>query len=251
MNETSACAWCTAVPLNAIRFLRHFWMCKTVSKQISISGWNINGMYRRNNGANLCKMNDDSLNGVMKSDIVFLSETHLSYKDTLSHDGYKCFLNCRSNESRKRRGVLAVFIKRSILTGITLVDKSLSELMWFKMNSKFFGFEKDLFICFLYISPSNSTYAKKKSGLDKQIFSKLDDDIVKYSNQGEIMLMGDFNAHINCNEQDFIRNDSDSILDSFLPKHYIADSVQMFINTQVNQNTNSYSKSIIDVIVVN
>ena len=221
-------------------------MCKTVSKQISISGWNINGMYRRNNGANLYKMDDDSLNGVMKSDIVFLSETHLSYKDTLSHDGYESFLNCRSNESRKRRGGLAVFIKRSILTGITLVDKSLSELMWFKMNSKFFGFEKDLFICFLYITPSNSTYVKK-SGLDKQIFSKLDDNIVKYSNQGEIMLMGDLNAHINCNEQDFIRNDSDSILDSFLPKNDIADSVQIFRNTQVNQTTNSYVKSIIEL----
>jgi hypothetical protein len=38
------------------------------------------------------------------------------------------------------------------------------------------------------------------------------------------MLMGDLNAHINCNEPDFIRNDSDSILDSFLPKNYIADS---------------------------
>ena len=221
-------------------------MCKTVSKQISISGWNINGMYRRNNGANLYKMDDDSLNGVMNSDIVFLSETHLSYKDTLSHDGYESFLNCRSNESRKRRGGLAVFIKRSILTGITLVDKSLSELMWFKMNSKFFGFEKDLFICFLYITPSNSTYVKK-SGLDKQIFSKLDDNIVKYSNQGEIMLMGDLNAHINCNEQDFIRNDSDSILDSFLLKNDIADSVQIFRNTQVNQTTNSYVKSIIEL----
>ena len=96
------------------------------------------------------------------------------------------FLNCRSVESRKRRGGFAVFIKRSIWTGITLVDKSLSELMWFKMNSKFFGFEKDLFICFLYISPSNSTYVTN-SDLDKQIFPKLDEDIVKYSNQGEIM----------------------------------------------------------------
>jgi len=63
--------------------------------------------------------------------------------------------------------------------------------------------------------------------MDKQIFSKRDDDIVKYSNQGKIMLMEDLNAHINCNEPDFIRNDSDSILDSFLPKNYIADSVQI------------------------
>ncbi len=70
---------------------------------------------------------------------------------------------------------------------------------------------------------------------------------MKYSNQGEIILMGDLNAHINCNEQDFIRNDSHGILDSFLPKYYIADSVQICINTQVNQTTNSYGKSIIEL----
>jgi hypothetical protein len=53
--------------------------------------------------------------------------------------------------------------------------------------------------------------------------------------------------NINCNEQDFIRNDSDSILDSFLLKNDIADSVQIFRNTQVNQTTNSYVKSIIEL----
>ena len=41
--------------------------------------------------------------------------------------------------------------------------------------------------------------------LDKQIFSKLEADIT-------IMLMGDLNAHINCDEHDFIINDSDNIL---------------------------------------
>jgi hypothetical protein len=87
--------------------------------------------------------------------------------------------------------------------------------------------------------------------LDKQIFSKLDDDIVKYSNQGEIMLMRDFNAHINCNEQDFIRNDSDSILDSFLPKNYIADSVQIFIHKLIKLQTVMVNQLLNYVIVVN
>lgn len=34
---------------------------------------------------------------------------------------------------------------------------------------------------------------------------------VKYNTKGEVMLMGDINAHINCNETDFIINDSDNV----------------------------------------
>lgn len=83
--------------------------------------------------------------------------------------------------------------------------------MWFKLNAHFFGLERDLFICFLYISPSNSSFVQKRD-LDKQIFSKLEADIAKYSLRGDIMLMGDLNAHINCDEHDFIINDSDNIL---------------------------------------
>ena len=42
------------------------------------------------------------------------------------------------------------------------------------------------------------------------------------------MQMGDINAHINCNETDFIINDSDNVLDSFLPNNYIGDSMPKF-----------------------
>ena len=54
--------------------------------------------------------------------------------------------------------------------------------------------------------------------------------------------MGDINAHINCNETDLIINDSDNVLDSFLPKNYIADSMQVLRNTQIPQTTNLYLK---------
>jgi hypothetical protein len=53
-------------------------------------------------------------------------------------ENYKCYINCRSNEPSKKRGGLAVFIKRQISTGITLVDKSMTEIMWFKLNASKF-----------------------------------------------------------------------------------------------------------------
>ena len=52
----------------------------------------------------------------------------------------------------KKRGGLAVFIKRQISTGITLVDKSMTEIMWFKLNAHFFGLERDLFFIYIYFT---------------------------------------------------------------------------------------------------
>ena len=181
-------------------------MCKSVMKQLSITGWNIHGVFQKSSGAKINKIDDNDFKTHMASDILFLSETHTSYADTLTCEGYKCFLNCRSNCPSKKRGGFAVFIKRNILPGISLVDKTLSELMWFKLNANLFGFIRDLFVCFMYIAPVNSSYVKS-TGLDKQVFAKLEEDIVRYNLKGDIMSMGDLNVHINSDDCDFIYKD--------------------------------------------
>jgi hypothetical protein len=70
---------------------------------------------------------------------------------------------------------------------------------------------------------------------------------MKYNTKGEVLLMGDINPHINCNETDFIINHSDNVLDSFLPKNYIVDSMQVLRSTQIPQTANSYSKSLLEI----
>jgi hypothetical protein len=72
-----------------------FQMCKKVSKYISITSWNVNGLYRRSNGERLCKLDDDSVHTFMKSDIVCLSETHATKQDILKYEGYKCYTSWR------------------------------------------------------------------------------------------------------------------------------------------------------------
>ena len=57
----------------------------------------------------------------------------------------------------------------------------------------------------------------KSTGLEKQVFAKLEEDIVRYNLKDDIMLMGDLNAHINSDDCDFIYNDDDNILESYLP----------------------------------
>jgi exonuclease III len=54
----------------------------------------------------------------MQSDIICLSETRAHSKDTLQYEGYKCYMNCMDNNSKKTSGGLATFIKRNIVHGI-------------------------------------------------------------------------------------------------------------------------------------
>ena len=65
-------------------------MCKSVMKQLSITGWNIHGVFQKSSVAKISKIDDNDFKTHMASDIVFLSETHTSYADTLTCEGYKC-----------------------------------------------------------------------------------------------------------------------------------------------------------------
>jgi len=66
-------------------------MCKSVMKQLSITGWNIHGVFQKSSGANINKIDDNDFKTHTASDILFLSETHTSYTDTLTCEGYyKC-----------------------------------------------------------------------------------------------------------------------------------------------------------------
>ena len=223
-------------------------MCIKVSKCISVSSWNVNGLFRKMNKQRICKLSDDNFRRYMymQYDIVCISETHAKSEDVLQYEGYKCYMNCRGNESQKPSGGLATFIKRNIIHGIQLVDKSVKDMLWFKLDKGFFKFSKDLYLCFVYISPKNSSYTLR-TNCDRIIFEKLERDVSKFSQLGDIMVMGDLNAHINQDEQDYIVNDSDHVLDNFLPLNYVSDNIQKLCNTELHQNTNEYGKNIVDL----
>ena len=47
---------------------------------------------------------------------------------------------------------------------------------------------KNIYVCGVYIPPCNSKYS------DNEIFDQLEQDIVRFSSTGSIILMGDFNS---------------------------------------------------------
>ena len=63
-----------------------------------------------------------------------------------------------------------------------------SDYIWCKLDKSFFHLEKDIFLCAIYIPPRDSPYFNPDTFLD------LENDIAKFSNEGHVMLSGDFNV---------------------------------------------------------
>jgi hypothetical protein len=76
-----------------------------------------------------------------------------------------------------------------------------------QLTREFFNLEKDIYLCFIYDPPGNSTYTHS---LEENILDILEEDITKYAVDGDIILMGDINARTGDQETDFysIRNEA-------------------------------------------
>jgi hypothetical protein len=122
-------------------------------KQLSITGWNIHGVLQKSSGAKINKIDDNDFKTHMASDILLKSQSSLlicTFKSPINiMSPFRFYLTISSSSLAN---TCLVFIKRNILPGISLIDKTLSELMWFKLNANFFGFVRDLYVCFIYIA---------------------------------------------------------------------------------------------------
>ena len=77
--------------------------------------------------------------------------------------------------------------------------------MWVRLRSKTGRF---LYIAICYFPPSTSVYSSSKG---QSPFSTLDDDIWEFSRDGNIILLGDFNART-ANSQTVFYDTSDDML---------------------------------------
>ena len=209
-----------------------------MSSFVSICSWNVGGLFSRN----INKINDpDFLKELLPYDIIFLSETHTGYETRISIDGFQHFPICRPISSNSRYyGGLALLIRNSIRNGIKIQKNTSSEYQWVKLCKNFFHLEKDIFICFSYISPCNF---QTKSDTDsiEAIFR----DINLFKNIGNVILCGDLNARTG-SELDFIIDDTDKHIP--LDPQYIIDQD---IQPRKSQDTkvDDRGKQIIDMCI--
>ena len=182
---------------------------KNIINLVNIGSWNIHGLFDSINKVKLCKLKDEEfVKRLHDFDILCLQEIQCGPSDTvgLSVEGYllKPFHRTISKNNRHFGGSL-ILVKKSVQKGVKFVRDFKGDVIWIKLEKSFFGFEKDVYFCFAYAPPSNSSYLKNN---DLDILEKVEEDISLYSNLGNIMIAGDFNAKTKT-ENDYISDKDD------------------------------------------
>ena len=76
----------------------------------------------------------------------------------------------------------------------------------------------------------------------------IEKDLANFQSSGETVLMGDFNAHINTRDKDYI--DGDSFMPDILPASYVFDSVVRNRNAiKSTVKTDEYGQSLLDLCI--
>ena len=92
-----------------------------------------------------------------------------------------------------------MYCKPGIRKAITHIQSSTFSI-WLKLDKYTLGLQKTIFLCFCYIKPYQN---KEESEL---IFNRLQSEILKFKQEGEVLISGDFNARTG-GLQDFVAND--------------------------------------------
>ena len=74
-----------------------------------------------------------------------------------------------------------------------MLENRSSEVQWIEFEKKYFSLENDIFLCFAYIAPANSSYCLRHN-LDR--LSIIEKDVNSFSLMGDVMLCGDTNARV-------------------------------------------------------
>lgn len=168
-----------------------------------MAAWNCNGSYRLDVGAF-----EDSFKD---RDIVFYSETHQVPGQSMPRvTGYLWETagrpDTRSLRGSRGSGGVAVLFKEELKPLLQIVRKDeQARYMWVRLKAETGRF---LYIAICYFPPSTSVYSSPKG---QSPFSILDNDIWEFSRDGDIILLGDFNART-ANSQTVFYDTSEEML---------------------------------------
>lgn len=153
---------------------------------LSFCAWNVDGLSD--------KVSDPSfISEISKYDFITLVETWLPEGTTIDINGFYCFTKSRKKHRKAKRnsGGIAFLVRNEFKKGVSVLPCTEEELLWWKLDKSFFNLEEDIYVCSVYIPPSNSSREKTR---DFDAFISLEEQIVKYSAHGKVILCGDFNA---------------------------------------------------------
>ena len=136
------------------------------------------------------KLLDQEFNQVIQSyAFITLVETWLPTKSEINIEGFYSFSKSRKKNRRARRhsGGISSLVKQNLKRGVKIIDEKWEGFLWFKLCEDFFHLPQDIFVCSVYIPPANFPRQRK---LDMDHFTPLNEQILKYRSQGDIILCG-------------------------------------------------------------
>ena len=170
------------------------------------------------------------LDKLSSQDIFCLQETHCDQEQCLDIKEFPNpvhLIRPKNKKTGRRFGGLSIYIRNHVRAGVKFFTHASNDYIWLKLCKSYFKLHDDLYICFAYIPPGNSSFSKK---LDYDILELIENDIVKYSQLGHILLAGDLISRIS-QENDFIISDSDKHIPLY--SDYKFDSVSL---TRLNKD---------------
>ena len=156
------------------------------------------------------KVSDPSfINEISNFDFITLVETWLPPETTIDIDGFTCVSKSRNTHPKARRysSGIALLVKDELKKGLSILQCSADEFLWWKLDKSFFHLEDDVFICSVYIPPNSSSREKTR---DFDAFTSLEEHIVKCCAYGQVILCGDFNARTGL-ESDFFETSNNNL----------------------------------------
>lgn len=138
---------------------------------------------------------------------------------------YKVHSTVQNTTSKRGRAGVSVLIRNKHSDFVSNIKSASPNKIWSRLKGHLFGIHSDIFLAAVYLPPLQS---QRKAGED--ILSVLEQEIHKFFKQGQIILLGDFNARtgtlngfIENDCQDFTATDNAYDLDKNWPKRNNAD----------------------------
>ena len=212
--------------------------------------WNVQGINK--------KLNDeDFLTFISDFDLLIFTETWNAQNSNIDIKGYDC-VNCprpKFNRSAKRNsGGVALYYKEQFKRYIQVLDRDEKGIIWFKLSKELILSENDAYYCICYIPPEDSAvYRNVNSSLHNfDFFEQINSDVRKYSDLGDIYLLGDLNSRTGLTH-DYI---SDIHLDRYVNMPQTA-AVSLPVRKNHDSHVNNYGLKLLtlckenDLCIVN
>ena len=147
--------------------------------------WNVNGL--KNN-----LRNDDFKKCIDKYDFVAIVETHHTKQSNINIRGFKHYDIAATKFKTKGRhsGGIAFYFKKQYTNSLTYIKSASNYILWVRLCKQFYtNLHNDIYIAVTYARPN--TFRP-----DNNFYTTLENEIIKHSAKGKVILLGDLNARI-------------------------------------------------------